>query len=565
MAANRQWRMLFFFLGVLVIASILVARLTQLMLFVEDDRESSIIRTRGFFEVKPAKRGNIYDRNGTALAVTYPVVEVGIDPLFFDWQRSAEWDQLAQLLKQDPQELWDDLTQRYRKHPKTRWLKISDNTSESIYQKILELDIKGVYGNRKFLRKYPQNRLGCHVIGFINKENKACCGVEKYLDFFLKGQDGWILSEKDGCRQELLQYRLHDVPESPGYDVQLTIDVQIQKLVQDALEKLVEDYHPDFATIIISEAKTGKILALGCTPDYDPNYFNQTPLDHLRNRAITDCYEPGSVFKIVAASAGLEDGIVQPDTVFDCSLANFEWQEKTYQLPKDYANFGEMTLTDVLRKSSNRGSAQIAIRLGDEKFYSYVKAFGFGEKTGYGFDGEVAGILRPPNLWDGLTITRMPMGHAIAVTPLQVHMAMSVLASDGYLLTPLLVENIHAPDSTIDVGTALHQTAYRRKVLRKSTVLQMRQMLANPADIIDQQIPICCKTGTAQKIVDGKYVHNRHVASTSGFFPAMKPKFVITVVIDSPESKNGGITWGGTYAKPVFKDLARSLSKLPNY
>jgi cell division protein FtsI/penicillin-binding protein 2 len=259
----------------------------------------------------------------------------------------------------------------------------------------------------------------------------------------------------------------------------------------------------------------------------------------------------------------LEEGIISPKTIFDCGDGNFTWEGRDYALPKDHSAFGKMSLVDVLRKSSNRGCAQIAIRLGAENFYSYVRRFGFGERSGYGFDGEVEGILRPPSLWDGLTITRMPMGHAIAATPLQVHMAMGVLACDGYLLSPQVVEKIVPGTATLpgDIGGAVGQPVIRRQVLSRDTVRRMRAILCNPDDGHIGHCPIACKTGTSQKIVNGSYVHNRHVASCSGFFPADRPHYVVTVVVDSPES-GGGVGWGSKFAKPVFRRIAERIIRL---
>jgi cell division protein FtsI/penicillin-binding protein 2 len=360
----------------------------------------------------------------------------------------------------------------------------------------------------------------------------------------------------------LRQFRAREVPCQDGHDIYLTIDLAIQKLAEDELARIGEEFHPKAAVILISEAETGKLLALACLPSYDLNSFHRTPLDVLRNRAVCDCYEPGSVFKIVAAAAGLEEGIVDTKSVFDCSLKQFEWQGHSYNLPRDHSALGQLELADVLRKSSNRGSAQIAIRLGPERFYSYVRAFGFGERSGYGFDGEVEGIVRTPQQWDGLTITRMPMGHAIAVTPMQIHMAMGTICSDGYLFVPRVVERISAPAFPAggDFAAIFARPSMRRQVLSRRTVLRMRAMLHNPADCRAGSWNFACKTGTAQKIVGGRYVHDRHVASCSGFFPVDRPKFFVTVVVDSPDA-HGATGWGSTYAKPSFRRIAEELSQ----
>jgi cell division protein FtsI/penicillin-binding protein 2 len=549
--------------GFLIFLFVLLAvRLTYLMLFAPVEKIRSIDRMRHLFAVTEGRRGNIYDCHGAALAVTVPTVEVGVDPKLAPMEvREEALIRLPEILRRPVPELENAVAVRCAVRPETRWIRLAEAVPEGIFQRISGARLNGIYGNRKFLRFYPQGSCACHLVGFVNRDGLACCGIERFADFFLRGQDGWILSEKDGRRRELCQFRAREVPSEDGYDVHLTIDLTVQRLAEEELARIDEECHPKSAIILIGEADTGKLLALACLPAYDPNFFYRTPMELLRNRAVCDCYEPGSVFKIVAISAGLEDGIVDPKSQFDCSSGQFVWQGKTYSLPKDHSAMGILDLPNVLRKSSNRGSAQVAIRLGSERFYSYVRAFGFGECSGYGFDGEVEGILRPPKQWDGLTITRMPMGHAIAVTPMQMHLAMGVIGSDGYLFAPRLVEKIVAPNGSpgADINSALDRPSVRRQVLSRRTVLRMRAMLYNPSDGRAGSWTFACKTGTAQKIVNGRYVHDRHVASCCGFFPAERPKFLVTVVVDSPET-DGGTGWGARYAKPSFRRLAEKLS-----
>jgi cell division protein FtsI/penicillin-binding protein 2 len=551
-----------FLLGIiLMLFGILAYRLTYLMLFPEESRLGSVSRTRTFFDTTAARRGNIYDCNGVALAITVPTLEVGVDPrALLGKDVQATMAVLADQLGISVESIMERWRERLETIPHLRWIQLADGISESTYRRILNLKLPGVYGNRKFQRFYPQGSSACHVIGFVNRESIACCGVEKFADFFLSGQDGWIISEKDGKRQELVQYRSRNIPAVDGCDVYLNLNIAIQKIVENELGQIMENFHPKFAVAIITEAKSGKLLALTCIPNYDLNNYGQFPMDCMRNRAIADVYEPGSVFKIVPACAGLEEGIIRPQTTFDCSRPFYEYGGKKYSLPKDHSAFGTLTLIEILRQSSNRGSAQIAIQLGKERFYSYVRAFGFGEKAGYGFDGELAGILRPPHLWDGLTITRMPMGHAIGVTPMQMHMAMSVLASGGYLLTPLVLGKVATLNGDLPRGgnDMLLKPIIRRQVLGKQTVQSIRSIMENSKYSNEFPFSISFKTGTTQKIIDGRYVHDRHIASCSGFFPSRDPRYVITVVIDSPAS-DGSIAWGSRYAQPSFQRIALEL------
>ncbi|MDR2677260.1 MAG: penicillin-binding protein 2 [Puniceicoccales bacterium] len=552
--------MIFVLAAVALVFGAITCRLTYLMRPWKDLWSITGGRSRAFFDVIPAWRGNIYDRNGMPLAVSVPVWEIGVDPKLVPIGGRAQFFRvLGEYLQMDVGELEKKIGERLRQNPRLRWISLAENVSENVHAAISKHKLPGVHGRRTFRRIYPQGMSACHVVGFFNAENAGGCGVEKFADFFLRGQDGWVISEKDGRRQELVQYRLRNVPPVDGFDVRLTIDGAIQKMAERELAAIEENFHPQFATIIISEAPTGKLLALACIPNYDPNHFNKAPLEAMRNRAVADIYEPGSVFKIVPVSGGLEDGIVTPKTRIDCSMPTCEFNGKKYSLPKDHSELGELSLVDVLRKSSNRGVAQIAVHSGADRFHAHALAFGFGEKSGYGFDGDSPGLLKPPAQWDGLTITRMPMGHAIGVTPIQMHLAMGVLASEGYLFSPQIIGEI-LPRGTDGVGMRgiRGQLVIRRQVLNRRTVRQMRTMLVRANDARDPPFLTAYKTGTSQKLANGRYVHDRHIASCSGFFPANNPRYLITIVIDSPLCP--GIAWGERYAKPSLFRVARELT-----
>jgi cell division protein FtsI/penicillin-binding protein 2 len=227
------------------------------------------------------------------------------------------------------------------------------------------------------------------------------------------------------------------------------------------------------------------------------------------------------------------------------------------KLPRDHAPFGKLSYVDVIRKSANRGVAFMALMLGEKRMYDGARLFGFGDKTGYGFDGESPGILRTPSKWDAMTITRLAMGHCIAVTPIQMHYAMSVFASGGLLLSPQLFKSVDdGPTNMLKFEPKI-----RRRVLSKATADHVKNILDNPYyGKLKCGMTYCGKTGTSQKIVDGKYSHERHVGSFSGFFPADNPKIVITVVVDNAHVKSG-LAWGKVVALPTFKALAEKIAK----
>jgi len=395
----------------------------------------------------------------------------------------------------------------------------------------------------------------------VNKEGAAVTGTERHLDIYLKGEDGWIESEKDGARRELAQFRSRDVPEQDGNDVVLTIDSVIQHMVENELKLIADQFHPHFATIIVSEPQTGRILAMANYPSYDPNAFEKAPLDAQRNNALTDIIEPGSVFKIVAAGAALDLGIVTPATTFDCGQTSIMYKNRQLKLPKEDEPFGELSVADIVAHSSNRGAAQLAMLMGEENFYNYARKYGFGQTTKFQLGGEVRGILEEPKNWDGLTITRMPMGHSIAATPLQVHMAMSAVANGGTLLRPQILKEIRDSKGNV-VRTFAPEK--REQVLKPSTAATLAQLLhrvvtegtAKGFDI--PGFELAGKTGTTQKVVDGKYSTTHHVGSFVGFFPASRPELVLSVIVDDGQVSKGS-AYGRVVAAPSFKHLAEQL------
>ncbi len=346
-----------------------------------------------------------------------------------------------------------------------------------------------------------------------------------------------------------------------GNDVVLTIDSVVQQIIEDELKGLAAKYQPHSATIIASDPMTGAILGLANYPSFDLNNYGKAPLDAQRNYAITDMIEPGSTFKIVAAGAALNEGVVTPLTTFDCGLQTIDYKGRTLKLPKEDEPFGMLSVADIVAHSSNRGAAQLAMLLGEQRFYDYACRYGFGQTTAFGLGGEVRGMLEPPDKWDGLTISRMPMGHSIAATPLQIHMAMSAVANGGALLRPQIVKEIRDTDGNL---IRTFGPEKRTQVLRPSTAALLAQLLtgvvregtAKGFDI--SGFEIAGKTGTTQKLIDGKYSTTHHVASFVGFFPASRPEVVLTVIVDDARVP-GGTAYGRVVAAPAFKHIAEQL------
>jgi cell division protein FtsI/penicillin-binding protein 2 len=570
-----NFRMTLLAVGVLACFAAVGVRLVFLHVLDREELLKFVDKARRQIVVDHARRGALLDAKGNVLATSRSYVVLGADPEMLRDEDSAKWGKLAQLLGQNYLELDRTLrrsiaasklalagTDPEVKEKRIRYVKLADEVDERVFDQIMDLKIRGVYGSRGYKRVYPGGQLAAHVLGYINKENTPVSGAEKHLDLYLKGQDGWIESEKDGARRELAQFRTREVEPIDGHDVVLTIDSVIQNIIERELEGIAAKYNPKFATIIVSDPRTGAILGMANYPTFDLNHFAKAPLDHQRNYAVTDIIEPGSTFKIVAAGGALNDGVVHRFNTFDCDNPTVFINGKERKLPKEDHEMGTLTVEQIVSHSSNRGAAHLALKLGNQRFYEYAKAFGFGDTTRFPLGAEVRGILDEPRRWDGLTITRMPMGHAVAATPLQIHMAMSAVANGGALLRPQIIREIRDPEGQV---VRRFEPEKRAQVLKPSVAAELAQMLhgvvqkGGTGDGFDiEGFEIAGKTGTTQKIIDGKYVNHRHVASFVGFLPASRPEVVLSVIVDDAKVP-GGLAYGRAVSAPAFKNVAEQL------
>jgi cell division protein FtsI (penicillin-binding protein 3) len=604
------------------------ARLVWLHVIDRDELLRSVNEARRQLISDSARRGDIVDDHGALLATSRSVVVLGVDPQFVGREDLRKLPQLASLIGvplQDVERIYTTKTRSKGAVVTTRpaqsepiaitlnapgqaapaaaagadpdaaakddteldepdkddnrpirWAKLSDQVPESAYRRITELGLKGVYGRRVYRRDYPHNEMAAHIIGYVDSQERPMAGMEHFADFYLRGENGWLESEKDGKSREQAQFRTREVPAVDGCNVSLSIDATVQHIVEDELAKVALQYEPLKATIIVSDPRTGFILALANYPSFDLNTFNKLgPGDQprMRNVAVADEYEPGSVFKIVAVSGALNDGLVTTGTEFDCTLEKIDYNGITRGLPKDHEHYDHpLTVAEIISHSSNKGAAQLAMRLGDRKFYDYARAFGFGQRTGFPGGGEVGGNLKAPEKWDSMTITRMPMGQSVTATALQMQQAMGVIASGGLLLKPQVIREIY------DSAGAVYKFSpvVERRVISEETAHTMAHLLAGVAstegNAIEAAIPgfeVAGKTGTAQKLESValpsgetvlRYSDKHDVASFIGFFPASNPQVSIAVIVDDADARcPGGKAWGHSVAAPVFKRLGERL------
>jgi len=542
--------------------SVIFGRLFYLHVLKQSEYSQIAEQNRNRFQVLESRRGDIVDCNNNLLATSKEVRELGVDPQMVGEVDAAALNKLAGYLNVSVNWLRQRFeTKRYSNGRDIRWCKLADAVDEKVYQEILQIGIKGVYGNSKYTRYYPGKSLAAHIVGYINRngpKGQAVMGVEQYLDFYLRGQDGWRESEKDGRRREIIEFRNREIEPADGYHVQLTLDMLIQHMVEEELSRLAEEYRPVSASIIVSDPTTGFVLAMGNYPSFDPNEYSKYPLENQRNRAVTDVFEPGSTFKIVAAAGALNERLVRPFDTIDCDIAEVNYHGRNLKLPNDHNKLGVLSVEDIVAKSSNRGAAQLGMLLQEEGLYHYASLFGFGKKTTLGLTGETSGVLHPVDRWDGLMITRIPMGHAVSATPLQVHQAMGVIANGGLAMKPQVIRKIFN-----EGGQPVHVfypkvTERVVSVATATTVAQMLNKVVGPEGTARRAFidgyGVAGKTGTTQKIKNGRYSNRDHVASFVGFFPYQDPRLLITVVVNEPELD--GIGYGGRVAAPAFRNIA---------
>ncbi len=592
-----NYRIVLLAAGILASFGCVALRLLDLHVFERERLISFVDRARRQITVEPSKRGDILDEKGDRLATSRSVIVLGVDPQALLKTDEPKWPELARLIGMPLSELTRIFSTKTRTEAPSavadvtlastsnlaaatpeaveslnqdrliRWAKLSETVEESTYDQILKLGVKGVYGNRNYTRAYPHNQLAAHLIGFVNKAGEPAAGIEAFADFYLRGQDGWRESEKDGLRRELAQFRNREVSASAGYSVRLSIDSAIQHIVEQEIDAIVKKFSPDKVTIIVSDPHSGFVLALGNYPTFNLNEYNllsKSEMGMMRNVAITDILDPGSTFKIVAAAGALNDGLVTPATRFDCSIDSIEYKGKPRRFMRDDHPFDHpLTVAEIISHSSNVGAAQLGMKLGENKLYDYARAFGFGEKTGFPFGGEVSGFLNPVDKWSGIDITRIPAGYSISATPMQIHYAMATIASGGILMRPQIIRQV-----SDDSGETVYNFtgSVRRHVLSTKTAEQMARMLQK---VVSKEgtapmaaIPnfeVAGKTGTAQKLIDGRYSARNHVGSFVGFFPASRPRVVMTVIVDDGRPPNGRVGYGSVVAAPSFKNIAEQL------
>ena len=523
-----------------------------------------------------ARRGAIQDIHGESLAQNEPVRTVIADGTLIK-DRVELADVLATALDLPREPLLEKLgrevySQSQQKNVPAPYIVLKKEVPESVATDLMatlsERKMRGVFFEQETTRVYPNGHMLCHILGYTNGETVGVEGIERTMEPFLRGHDGFRFTERDRTGKEIVPYRGQEKAPRNGCNVRLTIDMGLQNIVEQELDAAIKQFRPKSATVILMQPKTGEILALANRPNFNLNVQDKVPPDFRRNRAIADMVEPGSTFKIVTTAAALTERIVKPTTMINCENGFFAACKL-----HDHHPYADLSVNDILVKSSNIGVAKLAIQLGDQKFYEYIRRFGFGERTGVNLPGEIGGIIHPPHSWSKISITRMPMGQEVGATPLQMVVAMSAIANGGHLMLPQIVHEI-----VDDQGRSISQFPPQevRRVASKEATDGIRNALI---DVVSPKgtatlahvagYKVAGKTGTAQKYDEKTRLpsHDKYVVSFLGFMPAEDPAFVCIVLLDEAQVSHDK-NYGGLVAAPVFSRIgekaARYLGLVPS-
>lgn len=516
-----------------------------------------------------AKRGDIYDRNLQPLAIKLKSYSLYADP-----SNLKDWNSAAQSLCSIVGIPKDEIISKFKSSNYFAWLK--RQLHSDVAKQIRSMKISGLGFIEEGKRFYPKGRLACHLIGFAGLDNIGLEGVEKAYNQYILGNAQEIKTKRDRRGRNLKPREVGYDDITVGYDVVLTIDEVIQNIVEDALQDACVKSEAIGGSVILMDPGTGEILALANYPTYDLNQAFSADDDHRRNRAIRDLYEPGSVFKIVTAAAALNENLFTPQEQIDCEGGVYKIDGRTVH---DVHSYNLLPFSQVLEKSSNIGITKIASRLGAEKLYHYIKAFGFDDETGLDLS-ETSGFVRPLDQWTNYSMTSIPYGQEISISSLHMLCAMNAIANNGVIMKPFIVRGVmkqNKEDIEQNSGLKLigqntqisgsdfaiqFSPEHSRTPISAKTAKVMTEILAGVVDDgtgkeakVDGY-RVAGKTGTAQKASSkGGYMPGKYVSSFAGFLPADKPQISMIVVIDEPK----GVHTGGAVACPVFSQIATQV------
>ena len=527
---------------------VLCGKLFSVQILQADENRKKLTAQAHRKESIPAERGNIFDKNGDALTRNVAHYTISINP-------SKVNDKVA--LAKDLQSITGRPIEFYTK-------KLNSDKNFEYLERNLKYDIResklqskySINIEKNYRRTYPHGSIASQILGYTDTEDKGISGIEKDYDKFLSGTPGQVIKSKGWQGKYQSKSGLPYIPPIDGNNVKLTIDLNYQSILQEELKKRKKETNSLSAMGVIMNPQTGAILAMASVPDFDNNYFSKYKINNHHCRAITDQFEPGSTFKIVAAVAALSENKINLTEEFNCENGKFEYFN---QIVKDHEPYSMLTLPQIIKHSSNIGIIKIAERLGSRTIHKYAKLFGFGSATNIGIGGETSGSLKPYNNWSRISVGQISMGHEVAVSTMQLATAFAAIANGGFLVKPYIVEQIVHSDNKIEKNS---ETRFKRKIANQKIMNEVKKMLrqvvsdgtGTEANIAGWEI--AGKTGTAQKYIDGKYSDSEFISNFVGFFPLNEPQILSAIILDGPDTPNH---WGGQGAAVAFKRIIKRI------
>ncbi len=556
--SNSTWR-IWAVIGLIALGGFaIVARLVQLQIidhprYAEAAREMHLSQ-----EIISDRRGAILDRNGYPLAASQDAYNVMVER--DAWANPEDAQYAATQLSSAtgvPAKTMIDIVNSVDvfEVPVAKGLNFTQATA------VRNLQLNGVRLIDDPVRVYPEGNVGAQLLGFIGSDGAGLTGLEADLNAVLGGAAGSITYERDAIGQELAVGERSETPAQPGANVVLTIDRYVQQIAEQELKKAIDAHQASGGSVVVTQPRTGQVLAIASYPSFDltkPNLNDPKTADGIRNRAVTDAYEPGSVFKLITTATALDLGLVTPETPwFDSGEITFGgWTIRNW----DLSSHGDETVQGMLTKSLNVGAAWVASLCGPDNFYNYVQAFGFGAPTGSGLSGEVSGSIRTPQTapddWGPVDLATNSFGQGLTVTPLQYAMALGAIANGGTLMKPQFVREVDGPD-----GLQAIQPEVVRQVIKPETSRTLLDMMGVVADSVSSDylsVPgykVGAKSGTAQ-VADGAGGYKAtYISSFAGVVPLENPQLSIIVKVDEPKD----VPWGTVVAAPVFSGIAQKV------
>ncbi len=495
-----------------------------------------------------AKRGVIYDRSGHELAMS-----VLVDSAFAVPSEVKDLPTAVSLITRITGDDYNVVLADCRAHKTFCW--VARKANDETIERINSLKLQGIHFQKEPKRFYPARDLAAQVLGSVGMEDSGQSGIEHEFEDELRGRAGKMFISVDARKQWFSDV---ETQPDPGENLVLTIDKNIQYIAEKELDQAIHDTQAIAGTVIVENPHTGEILALANRPTFNPNLRKQITPAALTNRAVSYVYEPGSTFKLVTISAALEEKVTNPDELFDCQMGSIVYNGMRIRDSKPH---GILPVWGVLAESSDVGSIKIALRLGEDRFYKYIRAYGFGQQTGIELPGETRGLTKPPSRWSKVSIAAISMGQEIGISPLQLTGLVSTFANDGVWVAPRIVAGTVQPQGAPQT-VAFHPGASHR-VISSFTAAEMRSMMQKVVlegtgrKAILEGYSSAGKTGTAQKVdpATGAYSKTKYVGSFAGFAPVNNPQIVVAVILDSAV----GLHQGGQISAPVFRRISQQV------